>query len=63
MLFVTDPTYSENLTNEALKWFGDFKLGQVIRTVIHVDGIVLLAYCDNLTLTGVTRSKTMLSVV
>ena len=44
MLFVTDSTYSENITNEALKWFGDFKLGgQVIRTVIYVDGIVLLA--------------------
>jgi hypothetical protein len=34
---------SEYLTKEAVKGFGDFKIGQVIRTVKYADGLVLLA--------------------
>jgi hypothetical protein len=35
---------SENLTNEALEGFGDFKIrGEVIRTVKCADDLVLLA--------------------
>jgi hypothetical protein len=35
--------YSEYLTKEALEGFGDFKIGQVIRTVKYADELVLLA--------------------
>jgi hypothetical protein len=35
--------YSEYLTKEALEGFGDFKIGQVIRTVKYGDYLVLLA--------------------
>jgi hypothetical protein len=35
--------YNEYLTKEALEWFGDFKIGQVIRTVKYADDLVLLA--------------------
>ena len=36
--------FSEYLTNEALKWFGDFKIGaQVIRIVKYADDLVQLA--------------------
>jgi predicted nucleotidyltransferase len=36
--------YSEYLTNQALEWFGDIKIGgQVIRTVKYADDLVLLA--------------------
>jgi hypothetical protein len=36
--------YSKYLTKEALKGFGDFKIGgQVIRTVKYADDLVLLA--------------------
>jgi putative lipoic acid-binding regulatory protein len=35
--------YSEYLTMEALEGFGDFKIGQVIRTVKYADDLVLLA--------------------
>jgi hypothetical protein len=35
--------YSEYLTKEALEGFGDFKIGQVIRTVKYADDLVLLA--------------------
>jgi hypothetical protein len=35
--------HSERLINEALEWFGDFKLGQVIRTVKCANEHVLLA--------------------
>jgi hypothetical protein len=36
--------YSECLTKEALKGFGDFKIGgQIIHTVKYVDDLVLLA--------------------
>jgi hypothetical protein len=35
--------YSEYLTEEALEGFGDFKIGQVIRTVKYADDLVLLA--------------------
>ena len=35
--------YSEYLTKEALKSFGDFKIeGQIIHTVRHADDLVLL---------------------
>ena len=36
-------SYSENLTNEALEGFGNFKTGQVIRTLRYSDYLVLLA--------------------
>jgi hypothetical protein len=35
--------YSEYLTKEALEGFGDFKIGQVIRTVKYADDLVLQA--------------------
>jgi hypothetical protein len=36
--------YSECLTKEALKWFGDFKIGgQIIHTVKYSDDLVLLS--------------------
>jgi hypothetical protein len=35
--------YSEYLTKEALEGFGDFKIGQVIRTAKYADDLVLLA--------------------
>jgi hypothetical protein len=35
--------YSEYLTKESLEGFGDFKIGQVIRTVKYADDLVLLA--------------------
>jgi hypothetical protein len=36
--------YSEYLTKDALKWFGDFKIGgQLIRPVKYADDVVLLA--------------------
>jgi hypothetical protein len=35
--------YSEYFTKEALEGFGDFKIGQVIRTVKYADDLVLLA--------------------
>ena len=36
--------YSECLTKEALKWFGDLKIGgQIIHTVKYADDLVLLA--------------------
>jgi hypothetical protein len=35
--------YSEYLTKEALQEVGDFKIGQVIRTVKYADDLVLLA--------------------
>ena len=36
--------YSENLTKEALKWLGYFKIGgQIIHTVKYADDLVLLA--------------------
>jgi hypothetical protein len=35
--------YSEYLTKEAVEEFGDFKTGQVIRTVKYTDDLVLLA--------------------
>jgi hypothetical protein len=35
--------YSEYLTKETLEGFGDFKIGQVIRTVKYADDLVLLA--------------------
>jgi hypothetical protein len=34
--------FSECLTEEALEGFGDFKIGQVIRTVKYADDLVLL---------------------
>jgi hypothetical protein len=34
--------YIEYLTGEALEGFGDFKIGQVIRTVKYADDLVLL---------------------
>jgi hypothetical protein len=34
---------SEYLTKEALEGFGDFKTGQLIRTVKYADDLVLLA--------------------
>jgi hypothetical protein len=34
---------SEYLTKEAIKGFGDVKIGQVIRIVKYADGLVLLA--------------------
>jgi len=48
MLFVTDQILfnfcSEYLTNEALEWFGDFKMGEfVIYTVKYADKFLLLA--------------------
>jgi hypothetical protein len=36
-------TYSEYLTKDATESFGDFKIGQAIRTLIYADGLVLLA--------------------
>ena len=35
--------YCQCLNNEALEEFGDFKIGQVIRTVKYADDLVLLA--------------------
>jgi hypothetical protein len=35
--------YSECVTNETLDGFGDFKIGQIIRTVKYADDLVLLA--------------------
>jgi hypothetical protein len=35
--------YSEYLTTEALEGFGDFKIGEVMRTVKYADDLVLLA--------------------
>jgi hypothetical protein len=35
--------YSENLNREALKGFGDLKIGQIMHTVKYSDDLVLLA--------------------
>jgi hypothetical protein len=35
--------YNEYITKEALEWFGDFNLGQVIRTVKYAVDAVLVA--------------------
>jgi hypothetical protein len=35
--------YSEYLNKEAVERFGDFKIGQVIRTLKYADDLVLLA--------------------
>jgi len=35
--------YSECLTEEALEGFGDFRIGQVIRTMKYAGGLLLLA--------------------
>jgi hypothetical protein len=35
--------YSEYLTKEAAEGFGDFKIGQVIRTMKYADNLVLLS--------------------
>jgi hypothetical protein len=44
MLFVIlFKLYGEYLAKEALEGFGDFKIGQVIRTVKYADDPVLLA--------------------
>jgi hypothetical protein len=32
--------YGEHFTKEALEEFGDFKIGHVIRTVKHADGLL-----------------------
>ena len=34
---------NENLTQEALAWFGDFKVGLVMYTVKYTEDLVLLA--------------------
>jgi hypothetical protein len=44
MLFDTDSIQlTQHLTKEVLEGFGDFKIGQVIRTVKYADDLVLLA--------------------
>jgi hypothetical protein len=45
--------YSEDLTKEALEEFGNFKIGQVTRTVIDADDLALLA-TEEMVLQGMT---------
>ena len=61
MLFVTDSIQLEQwilFTKEPLEGFGDFKIeGQVIRTVIYADDLVLLAK-EEMVLQGMTEGLT-----